>query len=219
MENDLLREQLRLARIAKYGASSEKLNDAQLLLLEQEPGVSRDEVIAEASREPLPEERTEAKTARKHPGRQSLPASLPRVERMIAAKPEDCKCRACGAETKVIGYDESEQLDVEPARYFVLVTKREKRACACCKDGGVASAPLPVRILDKSLVSDRIVIDTVVAKYSDHLPLYRQSVILKRETGVEISRGTMDGWVMRVGELLLPLVAAMGRQFVNGTYI
>ena len=69
------------------------------------------------------------------------------------------------------------------------------------------------------MVSDRIVIDTVVAKYSDHLPLYRQSVILKRETGVEISRGTMDGWVMRVGELLLPLVAAMKSQLVAGTYI
>jgi len=222
LENDLLREQLRLARIAKYGPSSEKLNDAQLLLLEQEPGVSRDEVIAEASREPLAEQPVEAKAvreSRKHPGRQSLPVDLPRVERMIAAKPEDCKCRACGAETKLIGYDESEQLDVEPARYFVLVSKREKRACTRCKDGGVAAALLPARIIDKSLVSDRIVIDTVVAKYSDHLPLYRQSVILKRETGVEISRGTMDGWVMRVGELLLPLVAAMKHQLVAGTYI
>jgi hypothetical protein len=45
-----------------------------------------------------------------------------------------------------------------------------------------------------------VVIDTVVAKYSDHLPLYRQSVILQREAGVEIGRATLDGWVMRVGE-------------------
>ena len=99
-----LEEQLRLARIAKYGPSSEKLNDAQLLLLEQEPGVSRCL-------------KNESKAARKHPGRQSLPALLQRVERTIAVKPEDCKCKACGAETKVIGYDESQQLDVEPPRF------------------------------------------------------------------------------------------------------
>jgi len=70
-----------------------------------------------------------------------------------------------------------------------------------CKDGGVAAASLPARILDESLVSDRIVIDTVVAKYSHYLPLYRQSVMLKRETCAESSRDTVDGWVMRVGEL------------------
>src|SRR5208337_4224578 len=71
----------------------------------------------------------------------------------------------------------------------------------------------------KGLVSDRVVIDTVVAKYSDHLPLYRQSAILKRETGVEISRATMDGWVMRVGELLIPIAAAMRRELVCGSYV
>ena len=56
-----------------------------------------------------------------------------------------------------------------------------------------------------------------MAKYSDHLPLYRQSAILERETGIEISRATMDGWVMRVGELLAPIAAAMGRELVAGS--
>jgi len=119
----------------------------------------------------------------------------------------------------VIGCDQSEQLDVEPAKYFVLVTKREKRACKSCEAGGVVAAPVPARIIDKGLVSDRLVIDTVVAKYSDHLPLYRQSVILKRETGVEIGRATLDGWVMRVGEFLIPIAAAMRRELVGGSYI
>ena len=134
---------------------------------------------------------------------------MPRVERVIACPPEQCTCKACGKTTAVIGYDVSEQLDVEPAKYFVLVTKREKRACRACGGGGVATAPAPARIVEKSLVSDRVVIDTLVAKYSDHLPLYRQSAILERETGVEISRATMDGWVMRVGELLIPMVGCM----------
>jgi len=99
------------------------------------------------------------------------------------------------------------------------VTKREKRACKRCEEGGVVAAPAPARIIEKSLVSDRVVIDTVIAKYSDHLPLYRQSVILERDAGVEITRATLDGWVMRVGELLIPIVDVMRRELLGGTYI
>jgi transposase len=213
-----LEAQLRLQRIKKYGPGSEKLSDTQLNLLELEPGVSNVEVQAESAREPLPEP-AKSQKRRKHPGRQELPAGLPRVERVIACAPEQCTCSACGQPTAVIGYDVSEQLDVEPAKYFVVVTKREKRACKHCADGGVAAAPAPARIVEKGLVSDRVVIDTVVAKYSDHLPLYRQSAILGREAGVEISRATMDGWVMRVGELLVPIAAVMGRELLGGSYI
>lgn len=101
----------------------------------------------------------------------------------------------------------------------MLVTKREKRACRHCEQGGVVAAPVPARIIDKGLVSDRVVIDTVISKYSDHLPLYRQSLMLERETGLEISRATLDGWVMTVGGLLMPMVAVMGRQLVGGPYI
>jgi hypothetical protein len=146
----VLEERLRLQRIAKYGPGSEKLPDAQLELLELEPGVSGAEVEAESQRETLP---STPKTKRKHPGRQSLPSNLPRIERVLACAPEQCVCGGCGAETSVIGYEESEQLDVEPAKYFVLVTKREKRACKHCEERGVLAAPLPPRIIEKSLVS------------------------------------------------------------------
>lgn len=214
----VLEERLRLQRIQKYGPGSEKLSDAQLDLLELEPGVSNPEVQAESQRGPLPE-RVKTERPRRHPGRQELPANLPRVERVIACTPEQCTCKSCGQAMTVIGYDQSEQLDVEPAEYFVLVTKREKRACRSCEEGGIAAAPVPAKIIDKGLVSDRVVIDTVISKYSDHLPLYRQSAMLERETGVEISRATLDGWVMRVGELLIPVVGAMGRELVCGSYI
>jgi transposase len=213
-----LEEQLRLQRIRKYGPGSEKLNDAQLQLLDLEPGVSNVEVQAESGREPLPSP-AKQQARRKHPGRQELPARLPRVERVIACTPEQCTCKLCGQAKAVIGYDVSEQLDVEPAQYFVVVTKREKRACKHCEEGGVAAAPAPERIIEKSLVSDRVVIDTVVAKYSDHLPLYRQSAILEREASVEIGRATLDGWVMRVGELLIPMVEVMRRELLGGSYI
>jgi transposase len=216
-----LEEQLRLEMIRKYGPKSEKLSDAQLQLLDLEPGVSAAEVEAESNREPLPlTSPVTAKTRASgmHPGRQQLPANLPRVERIIVSTPEQCICGSCGKDTVVIGYEQSEQLDVEPAQYFVTVTKREKRACKGCGEG-VSAAPLPERIIDKGLVSNRVVVDTLVSKYSDHLPLYRQSVILEREAGVSISRATMDGWVMSVGGLLLPIVVEMGRELVGGAYI
>ena len=213
-----LEEQLRLERIAKYGPGSEKLNSTQLELLEWELGVSGDEVEAESKREPLPTAESENRRKR-HPGRQTLPAELPRVERVIPSEAEQCSCQACGRETAVIGYEQSEQLDVKPAEYFVLVTKREKRVCRSCEEAGVITAPLPARIIDKSLVSDQVIINTVIAKYSDHQPLYRQSVILERETGIEISRATMTGWVMRVGELLLPIAGAIARELLAGSYI
>ena len=218
----VLEERLRWQRIQKYGPASEKLSDAQLELLEREPGVSNLEVQAESAREPLPaspEKGPGPRRRRPHPGRQQLPADLPRVERVIVCAPERCQCSHCGQPRTVIGYETSEQLDVEPAKYFVLVTKREKRACPRCEPGGVATAPAPIRIIEKGLVSDRVVIDTVIAKYSDHLPLYRQSVMLERETGLEISRATLDGWVMTVGSLLIPMAAVMGVELVGGTYI
>jgi transposase len=218
MKIQLLEEKLRLQRIAKYGPGSEKLSNLQLELLELEPGVSNSEVAAESERDALPPT-PEKKKRRKHPGRQTLPADLPRVERVIACTPEQCICGNCGSGTKVIGYEVSEVLEVKPAEYFVQVTKREKRACKKCEEQGVAMAPLPVRIIDKSLVSDRIIIDTIVGKYADHNPLYRQSVIFLRDAGIDISRATMCGWVMTVGEMLAPMVWAMRRELLAGSYI
>jgi transposase len=212
----VLEERLRLVRIAKYGPGSEKFSDAQLELLELEPGVSSVEVQAESER---PAVQPPAKTKRQHPGRQELPAHLPRVERILACTPEQCVCQGCGKQTTVIGYEESSQLDVVPAKYFVVVSKREKRACKACEEQGVVSAPLPPRIIEKCLASDQIVIDTVISKYCDHQPLYRQSAILERDTGLELSRATLDGWVLKVGELLIPMVSAIRRELISGTYI
>ena len=216
----VLEEHLRLRRIAKYGPGSEKLSNLQLQLLEEEPGVSNQEVQAESEREALPTPEGEnQRQRRKHPGRQTLPAHLPRVEKIIACTAEQCVCGKCGAETKVIGYDESEVLNLKPAEYYVEVIKREKRACRQCEEQGVAMAPLPPRIIHKSLVSDDVIIDTVVSKYGDHCPLYRQSAILLRDAGIEISPATMCGWVMPVGEMLAPVVGAMRKELLATNYI
>ena len=211
-----MRELRRLDLLEKYGPAGEKLSDEQLELLEREPGVSSAEVEAESERAQL---KLPLKALKKHPGRQELPAHLPRIEKIIACTPEQCVCGNCGKENSVIGYEKSEQLDVKPAEYFVVVSMREKRACKACEEQGVECAPAPVRIIERSLASDRVVIDTVVSKYADHLPLYRQSAILQREAGIDLSRATLDGWVMRVGELLRPITVAMGQELLSGSYI
>src|ERR1700686_3746096 len=118
-------------RIEKYGAGGEKLSQAQMQLFEVEPVVR--EMIEQAESEHAPVHRSTKKSV-KHPGRQELPANLPRVERILPCALDQRVCKRCGKETVVIGYEESSQLDVEPAKYFVLVTKREKRACRSCED-------------------------------------------------------------------------------------
>ena len=219
LEIQALREELRQRRIQQLGPKSETLSHLQLALLtEEEPGTTRDEVEAETRRERIDDSipaRAPGREPRRHPGRRPLPEDLPRVTRVIPC--QERTCASCGEETAVIGYDESEQLDVEPARYFVRVTKREKRACRRCST--VTAAPLPDRIVEKGLASNAVVIHTVIAKYCDHLPLYRQAVMLEREAGVEIGRATLDGWVMRVGELLGPIVGSMRRDLLASSYL
>jgi len=215
-----LEAELRLERIKKYGPKSDVVPSDQLELLEAEPGVSEAEVAEEAQREAVtPIERENRKRRKPHPGRQTLPEHLPRVERVIACTPEQCVCADCGKERTLIGYDESEQLDRERAKYFVVRTRREKRVCKACVESTVVAPPLADAIIPKSLVSDGVVIDTVLNKYVAHLPLYRQSALLERDSGVEISRATMCGWVMRVGELLAPLISCMKKELLAGTYI
>jgi transposase len=211
-----LTEELRQQRVKLLGPRSETLSDLQLqLLADEEPGTTLDEVEAEARRTPLPV--VPPRQRRPHPGRQRLPENLPRVEEVVRCAEQTC--RQCGAATAVIGYDESEQVDVQPARYFVRVTKREKRACRSCQGGTVTMPPLAPRIVEKGLASDRVVVETVVAKYADHLPLYRQAAILEREAGLEIGRATLDGWVMRVGDMLQPVVSAMRQDLLRGSYL
>lgn len=219
----VLEERLRLERIARYGKRSETLSDLQLELLDLEPGVSSEEVEAESEREPLKASTAQgtssSKPRRKHPGRQELPSHLERVAQIVACTPEQCSCGKCGKQTTVIGYEETEVLDVRPAEYFVRVLKREKRACKRCEEQGVHTAAAPERILPKSVLSDSVIINLVVNKYCDAQPLYRQQATMRRDAGVEMALSTLDDGVLYVGQLLVPIAEAMKRELLAGTYI
>jgi len=221
-----LEEELRLERIKKYGPRSEKLSDVQLQLLDLEPAVSSDEVKGESESGPLPES-TEAdkspdkqrRNRQNHPGRNELPAHLERVDKIIPCAAWQCTCGKCGGNTKVIGYEVSEVLDRKPVEFFVTRIMREKRACARCVEQGVATAPTPVRIAPKSIFSDETIISFLISKYADSLPLFRQRAILLRDLGIDVALSTINDAVLRVGELLIPIVELMKRDLLAGNYI
>jgi len=226
MKIQKLEQELRLERIQKYGKHSEKLSDLQLQLLDLEPGVSSVEIEAESQREPLPETTSSKEPSnkqkharRQHPGRKGFPAHLERVEEIIACSADQCTCGKCGAERKIIGYDTAEVLARKPVEYFVRVIKREKRACARCLQLGVSIAASPVRIAPRSIFSDEMIIDFLVGKYCDSNPIYRQCAMLKRDLGIEIARSTINDGVLRVDEMLIPILAEMKRDLLAGNYI
>ncbi|MGA3134321.1 MAG: IS66 family transposase [Terracidiphilus sp.] len=222
----VLEERLRKQRIEKYGKASEKLSDLQLESLDHEPAVSNEEIESEAAGGPLPAadeeqsaERGPRRKNRQHPGRNELPAHLRRVEEIVACAADGCRCGRCGGETRVIGYEESEVLGMKPAEYFVRIIKREKRACPACVAQGVATAPAPERIAPKSIFADDTIVEFIVRKYCDSVPLYRQRAILMRDLGIDVALTTINDAVLRVGELLIPIVDAMKRDLLAGSYI
>ena len=136
--------------------------------------------------------------------RGALPKHLPRVEEVI--EPENLIC-ACGGGLHCIGEDVSERLDVIPARFRVIVTRRPKYACRSCTDG-VVQAPAPARLIPGGLPTEATVAHVLVSKYADHLPLYRQAQIYGRQ-GVELDRSTLADWVGRAAFELRPVHDAL----------
>jgi len=189
-------------RRARFGRSSERLTEEQMnLALEDiEAGFAAEDAKAEKQSDAV--KRQAAKSRRTNRGR--LPAHLPREE--IVIEPESKTC-PCGCALHVIGADVSERLDRIPAKLRVLVIRRPKYACRACTDG-VVQAPAPLRLVEGGLPTEALVADVLIAKYADHLPLYRQSQILARE-GVHIDRGTLAHWVGFAAVELEPLHARL----------
>src|SRR5215203_3350518 len=126
--------------------------------------------------------------------------------------PTACPC--CRGAMTVIGHDTSERLDVIPARFRVLVTRRPKLACRACA-GVVAQAPAPERLIPGGMPTEATVAQALVSRYADHLPLYRQSQILARQD-IEIGRDTLASWVGHAASEIKPVVARL-REILLGS--
>jgi transposase len=162
-QNGRLRHLLARLKRMQFGRKSERLPDEQLHFAfeELEASVAANEAEAEKRSAELRRKRAEARRT----GRGRLPAHLPRVE--LVLEPEDTACPCCRGEMAVIGHDTSERLDVIPARFRVLVTRRPKLACRACA-GVVVQAPAPERLIEGGMPTEATVAQVLVSRYADH---------------------------------------------------
>lgn len=192
-------------RRMRYGASSEAFSPEERDLFQEtlasdlaaaQAELAKKQAEAAASAEPAP-----PRIPRSRAGRQPLPDHLPRIEHLH--EPESCTCGLCGMALVKIGEDISEQLDVEPARFFVHRHIRPQYACRACET--VSAAPIPAAVIDGGMAATGLLSWVTLSKFLDHLPLYRLEQIAARDK-VMLSRTTMAEWVGRLGVALQPLV-------------
>ena len=189
-------------RRAIYDKKSEKrpLDDRQLAFEDLEGAVAEAEEAATA----LGTSTTPSSAKRRAPRRNlgHLPRGLERIEHVIEPHSTQCPC-GCGRMVR-IGEDRTERLDIVPAQLRVIVTVRPKYACRTCETG-VIQAAAPAHLITGGLPTEGALAQVLIAKYGDHLPLYRQSQIYAR-SGVELHRSTLAGWVGKASFHLTPVV-------------
>ena len=184
---------------ALYGAKSEKGHPDQYHLALED--IETAMAVIHAEDEAIDPPKTTAPKSRI--GRSVLPKHLPRIEEIIAP---DVIC-GCGAERHIIGEDVSERLDIVPAQFRVIVTRRPQYACRSC-EAGIVQAPAKPRLIEGGMPTEATIASVIVSKYADHLPLYRQSQIYARQ-GVDIDRSTLAFWVGKAAHELKPVQDAL----------
>ena len=204
---DKLTHELTTLKRWKFGRSSEQLNGTQISLIEET--IDADITAIEEELKALaPAAKTES-APRQQPKRAALPAGLPRVD--IHHEPDSTTC-GCGCQLKRIGEDVSEKLDYTPGVFTVEQHIRGKWACVQCET--LIQAPVPAQIIDKGIPTAGLLAQVLVAKYSDHLPLYRQEHIFGR-AGLALPRSTLAQWVGICGVQLQPLVDALKDEILS----
>jgi transposase len=199
IENDRLRAIIKELQQAQFGGRSEKIDPEQLRLAlgeieraaaEKEADKKKDDATLEASR-----------GRDRHVNRGALPKHLPRIENII--EPTSTLCPCCGGAMHVMGEDKSERLDVIPAQFRVIVTKRPKYGCRAC-ESAVVQAPAPTWLIEGGMPTEQLIAHVIVGRYADHLPLYRQAQIYARQ-GIDLDRSTLADWIGRAAFELRPI--------------
>jgi transposase len=202
-----LRATLALMKRARFGRSSERIEQLELLISDLE-----EEAAAQQARRDATEDRRPSRAGeRRARGRQQLPAHLPR-ERVV--HDPVCACPTCGGTVLTrLGADERELLEYVPSHFKVVVHVRPKMSRRQCET--VIQAPAPSLPIERGRPGPNLLAHVLVAKYCDHTPLHRQSVIYGR-AGVELERSTLADWVGQAAFLLEPLAAAITRHVRAG---
>jgi transposase len=203
---DKLTHENAILKRLKFAAKSEAYNAEQKSLLEETLDSDLAAVAAEIEAMGVSPKTAGDKQA---PNREKLPASLPRRE--IRHEPQDTTC-GCGTPMQRIGEDVAEKLDYQPGVFTVERHIRGKWVCKCCEK--ITQAPVAPHVIDKGLPTAGLLAQVLVAKYLDHLPLYRQEAIFER-AGHLIARSTLAQWVGECGVQLQPLVDALSAQLLR----
>ena len=206
---DQLTHEMAVLKRWKFGRSGERLDPVQLSLLDETLDADIAAIELELEQLAAP---PRADTQAGQPKRTRLPSGLARVE--IAHEPEStiCTTPGCGCALKRIGEDVSEKLDYTPGVFTVERHVRGKWACSKCQS--LTQAPVPAQVIDKGIPTAGLLAQVLVAKYADHLPLYRQEGIFGR-AGLAIARSTLGAWVGMCGVQLQPLVDALKDEILS----
>jgi len=199
VQNDRLRQIIKELQRHRFGRRAETLPEDQMLLGLED--VEQAEADRAAQTDGSSPEDQQARAHKRRINRGALPAHLPRIEIVVDIDNKTCPC--CQGELHRIGEDKSERLDIVPAQFRVLVTRRPKYACRTCEDG-VVQALAPARLIEGGLPTEATVAQVLVSKYADHLPLYRQAQIYARQ-GIGLDRSTLADWVGHAAWHLRPL--------------
>lgn len=212
VENRFLKLKLRAVLGKLFGSSSEKIPPDQLAL---EFGVGSVAPGTPESEAEVEEVSPPRKKRGRKPLSERIPEDLPVEE--VVIEPEEVL--ADPEAFKRIGEEVTEELDVVPTKFFKRRTVRPKYARKADRSLPPVVAHAPKRIIENSYASAGLLTSIVLAKYADHLPLYRQSRINKTRHGVDISRQTMSDWMFRLAQMLAMIYEAMREEIRAGTYL
>jgi transposase len=218
VENELLKQKLdKLAR-QLFGKKSEQLDANQLQLLFQElltPGPAAGKELGPEATQALPPrpESTAPRVPRERA--QRLPEHLPVVEEVLIPLP----VQAAPEQFRKIGEEVTERLDYTPAKFVRLRTVRPKYVRRQDEETKPIIAPLPGCILERSILTPGLLAQVIVAKYCDHLPLYRQECIYRTRHGVTISRQSLAQWTGVGADWLQPIYQAILAGVMSAGYV
>lgn len=203
---------LELARLKrwKFGAKTEAMTAQQRALFAEtlvEDEASLQAQLAELQAK-LAQPPAVAKDAPRRPRRQALPEHLQRVEHRHEPAHTHCPNAGCGAPMQRVGEDVSEKLDIIPAQFFVHRHVYGKWVCRCCQQ--LVQEPAEPDVVDGGIPASGLVAHTLISRFADHLPYYRQEDINAR-SGVHTPRSTLAAWGGAGGAALQPLCAVHKR--------
>lgn len=207
-------EQISLARQQRFASSSEK--NIQINFFNDTDTVDVNETEEQDLSGTAKQNQRIYLMSKKHPGRRPLPKELPR-ETIVHDIPESAKICECGSSLICMGEEVTEQLKYTPARLSVIQHVRPKYACKPCQEY-IAIASMPKQLLPKSIATPELIAHVVIAKYMDHLPLYRQETMWKR-LDIDLTRSNLSSWILKVSDLCLPIVNHLQADILQSTYV